>query len=401
MQIGDPVTEKLLIDVLVGAEDLYTAITDCGAGGLSSAVGEMADGVGADVELDLVPLKYAGLEPWEIWLSEAQERMVVAVDPHRLGELRERCRAHGVELADLGSFTGDRRLVVRSHGDVVLDLDTGFLHDGRPPRRMTATMPMPDRTTGIGRTVDDPRSVAARAARPPQHRVQGHHDPPLRPRDPGRHGGPPARRCAVRCAGRRCRPRRSRRRRRPGDRHRRQPVVRAPRPVGDGVRRRRRGDPQHRRRRCRPRPRVVARQLLVGRPTAGVDARRPGRRRRRMLRGGHRPRRAVRVGEGLAQQRVHRRRRRAPRRAPDAGDHRRRPRPRRRRLRHPRSGCGRRRAVPARRHARRVRREPPRPRARCAGQGGLGAPRPTRSLRRATATSTGRSAPASCGRATT
>ena len=159
VQIGDPVTEKLLIDVLVGAEDLYTAITDCGAGGLSSAVGEMADGVGADVELDLVPLKYAGLEPWEIWLSEAQERMVVAVDPQRLGELRERCRAHGVELADLGSFTGDRRLVVRSHGDVVLDLDTGFLHDGRPPRRMTASMPVPDRTAGVGRTVDDPRSA--------------------------------------------------------------------------------------------------------------------------------------------------------------------------------------------------------------------------------------------------
>jgi phosphoribosylformylglycinamidine synthase len=159
VQIGDPVTEKLLIDVLVGAEDLYTAITDCGAGGLSSAVGEMADGVGADVELDLVPLKYAGLEPWEIWLSEAQERMVVAVDPHRLSELRERCRVHGVELADLGSFTGDGRLVVRSHGDVVLDLDTGFLHDGRPPRRMTATMPAPDRTAGVGRSVDDPRSV--------------------------------------------------------------------------------------------------------------------------------------------------------------------------------------------------------------------------------------------------
>jgi phosphoribosylformylglycinamidine synthase len=159
VQIGDPVTEKLLIDVLVGAEDLYTAITDCGAGGLSSAVGEMADGVGADVELDLVPLKYAGLEPWEIWLSEAQERMVVAVDPQRLSELRERCRVHGVELADLGSFTGDGRLVVRSHGEAVLDLDTGFLHDGRPARRMSAAMPTPDRTVGTGREVDDPTSA--------------------------------------------------------------------------------------------------------------------------------------------------------------------------------------------------------------------------------------------------
>jgi phosphoribosylformylglycinamidine synthase subunit PurSL len=81
VQIGDPIVEKLLIDALIGAEELYSAITDCGAGGLSSAVGEMAEGVGADVELDLVPRKYPGLEPWEVWLSEAQERMVVAVPP--------------------------------------------------------------------------------------------------------------------------------------------------------------------------------------------------------------------------------------------------------------------------------------------------------------------------------
>ncbi len=146
VQIGDPVTEKLLIDVLVGAEDLYSAITDCGAGGLSSAVGEMADGVGADVELDHVPLKYAGLAPWEVWLSEAQERMVVAVAPDRLPALQARCHAAGVEAADLGAFTGDGRLVVRSGGQVVLDLDTTFLHDGRPTRRMTATMPRPARS---------------------------------------------------------------------------------------------------------------------------------------------------------------------------------------------------------------------------------------------------------------
>ena len=158
VQIGDPVVEKLLIDVLVGAEHLYTAITDCGAGGLSSAVGEMAEGVGADVELDLVPLKYAGLEPWEIWLSEAQERMVVAVAPEHLAGLRARCDAHGVELADLGHFTGDGRLVVRSAGEPVLELDTHFLHDGRPQRRMTATMPRPRRGAehAAGRTVADP-----------------------------------------------------------------------------------------------------------------------------------------------------------------------------------------------------------------------------------------------------
>ncbi len=156
VQIGDPVVEKLLIDVLDGGEDLYTAITDCGAGGLSSAIGEMAEGIGADVELDLVPRKYAGLAPWEVWLSEAQERMVVAVPPRSLGALEHRCRRVGVDLADLGVFTGDGRLVVRSSGTIVADLDTTFLHDGRPQRRMSAVLPTPNRTERVGRTVDDP-----------------------------------------------------------------------------------------------------------------------------------------------------------------------------------------------------------------------------------------------------
>ncbi len=81
VQIGDPITEKGLIEVITRARDenLYHAITDCGAGGLSSAVGEMASDTGADVELQNVRLKYPGLAPWEIWLSEAQERMVLAV----------------------------------------------------------------------------------------------------------------------------------------------------------------------------------------------------------------------------------------------------------------------------------------------------------------------------------
>jgi phosphoribosylformylglycinamidine synthase II len=159
VQIGDPIVEKLLIDVLVGAEDLYTAITDCGAGGLSSAVGEMAEGVGADVELARVPLKYPGLEPWEIWLSEAQERMVIAVPPANIAQLEDRCAYYGVEMADIGHFTGDGRLVVRSHGTTVLDMSTEFLHDGRPQRTLTAKMPTPERAREIGREVDDPRAV--------------------------------------------------------------------------------------------------------------------------------------------------------------------------------------------------------------------------------------------------
>lgn len=156
VQIGDPIVEKLLIDALIGAEELYSAITDCGAGGLSSAVGEMAEGVGADVELDLVPRKYPGLEPWEVWLSEAQERMVVAVPPDRLASLQARCDRVGVRLADIGTFTGDGHLVVRHHGVVVADIDTGFLHDGRPQRRMPAELPDPERHDRTGRSVDDP-----------------------------------------------------------------------------------------------------------------------------------------------------------------------------------------------------------------------------------------------------
>ena len=138
VQIGDPIVEKGLIDVIVAARDagLYSAITDCGAGGLSSAVGEMAEELGADVDLALVPRKYPGLAPWEVWLSEAQERMVVATpDPAPLLELAARW---SVGAAVIGTFTGEGRLVVRDGDATVIDLDCGFLHDGRPQRKMTA-----------------------------------------------------------------------------------------------------------------------------------------------------------------------------------------------------------------------------------------------------------------------
>jgi phosphoribosylformylglycinamidine synthase subunit PurSL len=158
VQIGDPVTEKLLIDVLDGAEGLWTAITDCGAGGLSSAIGEMAEVLGADVELDAVPLKYPGLQPWEIWLSEAQERMVLAVAPADVDELRRRCQLHRVDASDLGEFTGTGQLVVRSGGEPVLDLPTSFLHDGRPQRQMVASATAAP-TGPAGRRVDDPRTT--------------------------------------------------------------------------------------------------------------------------------------------------------------------------------------------------------------------------------------------------
>ncbi|HLL79920.1 MAG TPA: phosphoribosylformylglycinamidine synthase subunit PurS [Ktedonobacteraceae bacterium] len=140
VQIGAPITEKKVTDVILQARDrrLYSAITDCGAGGFSSAIGEMAAEIGAYIELEKAPLKYQGLAPWEIWLSEAQERMVLAVPPQHLDALRDICALEEVEASILGKFTDTHRLVVTYAGQTVADLDMSFLLDGRPPRRMEA-----------------------------------------------------------------------------------------------------------------------------------------------------------------------------------------------------------------------------------------------------------------------
>jgi phosphoribosylformylglycinamidine synthase len=145
VQIGDPITEKGLIELVEAARDeaLYHAITDCGAGGLSSAVGEMGKELGVDVELTQVALKYPGLAPWEIWLSEAQERMVIAVPEERLPRLAELARLWDVECSVLGRFTGDGDLRVRFAGQVVAELPMEFLHDGLPRRHMQAVYQEP------------------------------------------------------------------------------------------------------------------------------------------------------------------------------------------------------------------------------------------------------------------
>jgi phosphoribosylformylglycinamidine synthase len=134
VQIGDPITEKILLEAVLRARDegLYTAITDCGAGGFASAVGEMGREIGAEVDLSDVPLKYPGLRPWEIWLSEAQERMVLAVPPENLPRLAEICEGLDVEWTVLGRFTDSGRLRVYYKGQRVADLDMAFLHNGWP-----------------------------------------------------------------------------------------------------------------------------------------------------------------------------------------------------------------------------------------------------------------------------
>lgn len=134
VQIGNPVEEKKLVEALMRARDegLYTAITDCGGGGLSSAVGEMGAELGVEVHLERVPLKYRGLSYTEIWISEAQERMVLAVPQNLLDRLKQICAEEEVEITVIGSFTGDKRLRLFYEGNKVADLDMEFLHKGLP-----------------------------------------------------------------------------------------------------------------------------------------------------------------------------------------------------------------------------------------------------------------------------
>jgi phosphoribosylformylglycinamidine synthase len=135
VQIGNAITEKMVMDVLLQARDrgLYHAVTDCGAGGFSSAVGEMGEELGAEVWLEKCPLKYEGLSYTEIWISEAQERMVLAVPPENWQELRELCESEGVEAAAIGRFVSTGKLLLTYHGQTVGELTMSYLHEGRPP----------------------------------------------------------------------------------------------------------------------------------------------------------------------------------------------------------------------------------------------------------------------------
>ncbi len=134
VQIGNPIVEKKVTDALMQARDrqLYRNITDCGAGGLSSAVGEMGEPVGARVHLKTVPLKYEGLAPWEIWLSEAQERMVLAVPSENLDELLHIFADEDVEATIIGEFTDTHKLQVYDEDQLLAELDMEFLHEGVP-----------------------------------------------------------------------------------------------------------------------------------------------------------------------------------------------------------------------------------------------------------------------------
>jgi len=140
VQIGNPITEKKICEAILKARDenLYEAITDCGGGGLSSAVGEMASELGCRVDLERIPLKYQGLTYTEIWISEAQERMILSVSEKNIDRLREICACEDVELTIIGEFTDTKRLELFYDGEQVCNLDMEFLHEGTPKIRRKA-----------------------------------------------------------------------------------------------------------------------------------------------------------------------------------------------------------------------------------------------------------------------
>lgn len=140
VQIGDPITQKKLSDAIVKeARDmnLYTSITDNGAGGISCSVAEMAKECGgAIVDIEKVPLKYEGMSPWQIWISESQERMTLSVPKKNWKKFEELMEKRGVLAVVIGEFTKTGKCVVRKNGKVIMDMPMEFLHNGLPQRQL-------------------------------------------------------------------------------------------------------------------------------------------------------------------------------------------------------------------------------------------------------------------------
>ena len=141
VQIGDPLTQKRMLDFILEARDLglYSSITDNGAGGLSSSIGEMAEQTnGAEVWLDRVPLKYPGLLPWQIFTSESQERMTLSVPKNKIESLVALAKSRGVEATVVGEFTASGALEIKYGSSTVGNLSLAFLHNGLPKMKLKA-----------------------------------------------------------------------------------------------------------------------------------------------------------------------------------------------------------------------------------------------------------------------
>ncbi len=140
VQIGNAIEEKRMFDALLEARDLgfIRALTDCGAAGFSSAIGEMGANIGVTVDISKAPLKYSGLAPWEIWLSESQERMVAAISAENIDEFLKVCQKYNVESTVIGEFDGSLTLTINYGDQNVAELDYEFLSEGLPQRVMYA-----------------------------------------------------------------------------------------------------------------------------------------------------------------------------------------------------------------------------------------------------------------------
>jgi len=140
VQIGNPIEEKRTFDCLIEIRDknIIDALTDCGAGGYSSAVGEMGEDTGAVVYLDKIPLKYPGLSSYEKWISESQERMVALIDESNISIVDKISKKYNVEYAIIGEITDTKNLVIYDNDELVCDLSMEFLHDGQPTETIYA-----------------------------------------------------------------------------------------------------------------------------------------------------------------------------------------------------------------------------------------------------------------------
>lgn len=159
VQIGNAIEEKRMIDAVLKLSDekLIKAITDCGAGGYSSAIGEMGETTGARVYLERVPLKYSNLSPWEIFLSESQERMVIAISPVHLPKVMEICKQYNVEARVIGEFTDNQQLEVFYKNETVCELSMDFMHNGVPIGTLTGktrSERKPERLPAQGRDLE-------------------------------------------------------------------------------------------------------------------------------------------------------------------------------------------------------------------------------------------------------
>jgi phosphoribosylformylglycinamidine synthase len=170
VQIGDPITQKRMVDMILEARDqgLFRGITDNGAGGLSSSLGEMASlSGGVRIDLDACPLKYQGLAPWEILVSESQERMSLAVPPRNAEAFISLAARRGVEATVVGEFTDTGFVEVRAGGKVVGLIGLDFLHDGLPVMELRAQwVPTARRDAGLPPEAEMGRYLSAVLSEP-------------------------------------------------------------------------------------------------------------------------------------------------------------------------------------------------------------------------------------------